>query len=166
MGANAAGQEGQAAAEKPLLDCGEVGTYAQLQKKRAAPVYERDHVPSHAAMNRAAQNSPAGRGMTTRQSKCVKDRIKAQALTIAIPKGVHRGESRTCGSRNNQGQITSDSKRLNGATKDDLDKIQNHLDATEHPCAEAYRKAAAQVADQNHEALIKKVILACKAAYP
>jgi hypothetical protein len=165
MGAQAAGQEKQSTSDKPWLKCGEVGTYSQLKEKRAKPKFERDHVPSHAAMNRAAQKSPAGRGMSDRQGKCVKDRIKDQALTIAIPKAVHRKQSRTCGSKNDKKQISKDAGGLNTATKKDLDKIQKHLDDTESPCAAHYKAAAAQVAAQDHEALIKKVIKDCKAAY-
>ena len=43
----------QAPTSKPWLKCGEVGTYAELNKKRAKPKFERDHVPSHAAMTQA-----------------------------------------------------------------------------------------------------------------
>jgi len=151
----------QAPTAKPWLKCGEVGTYAELNKKRAKPKFERDHVPSHASMMKAATSSPAGRGMTTAQKKCVKSKLKDRALTIAIPKSVHRGYSRTCGSRNNATQIKTDSKDLDSAANKDLRRIQAHLDGKESPCAEAYRAAAKEVRAQDHEGLIKKCIAEC-----
>jgi len=147
---------------KPWLKCGEVGTYAQLNKKRAKPKFERDHVPSHAAMNKAAQSSPRMRNASKAVRKCVKSHLKDKALTIAIPKSVHRGFSRTCGHRNNASQISGDAGDLNAATKKDLAAIQAHLDGKESPCAQAYSEAAAEVKKQDHKQLIKEAIDKCK----
>lgn len=148
---------------KPWLKCGEVGTYAKLNQKRAKPKFERDHVPSHAAMNKAAQNSKDMKGASKKVRKCVKNKLKDRALTIAIPKSLHRGTSRTCGSRNNQTQIKSDSKNLKSATTKDLAKIQKKLDGPpKSPCAAAYRKAAKDVRAQNHKKLIKDIIDECR----
>ena len=144
---------------KPWLKCGEVGTYAELNKKRAKPKFERDHVPSHASMVKAAKSYK--RGMSPAKLKCVKSRLKDQALTIAIPKSVHRGYSRTCGSRNNATQIKQDAGNLDSAANKDLGRIQRHLDAKDSPCAEHYREAAKQVRAQDHDALIKKVVAEC-----
>lgn len=152
----------QAPAKPPWLKCGEVGTYAQLNKKRAKPKFERDHVPSHAAMNKAAQSSKRLRGASKAVRKCVKDYVKAKALTIAIPKSVHRGFSRTCGSRNTASQINADSKDLNEALNKDIDAIQAHLDAKESPCAKAYSEAAEEVKKQDHKKLINDAIDKCK----
>ena len=149
----------QASSDKPWLKCGEVGTYAQLNKKRAKPKFERDHVPSHAAMLKAAKSRR--RGLKGKQLSCVKNRLKDQALTIAIPKGIHRKISRTCGSRNDPKQITKDSGNLNKATNDDLTRIQNHLDAKDHGCKEHYRQAAEQVKAQDHDQLIDDIIEKC-----
>src|SRR5262245_48158814 len=156
---SATSKEKQAPTDKPWLKCGEVGTYAELNKKRAKPKFERDHVPSHAAMLKAAKSYK--RGMSPAKLKCVKAHLKDQALTIAIPKSLHRGYSRTCGSRNNTSQIKQDAGNLNSATNKDLGRIQRRLDSTESPCAEHYREAAKQVRAQDHEALIKKVVDEC-----
>ena len=150
----------QGPSNKPWLKCGEVGTYAQLNKKRAKPKFERDHVPSAAAMLKAAKKGNPG--MSANKLACVKRKLKSQALTIAIPKGVHRGTSRTCGSRNNKAQIKKDSEGLNSATNKDLNKIQKKLDGPpKSPCADAYREAATDVRAQDHEGLIKKVVKEC-----
>lgn len=151
----------QAPAAKPWLKCGEVGTYAELNKKRAKPKWERDHVPSHASMLKAATSSPAGRGMSTAQKACVKSKLKDRALTIAIPKSLHRGYSRTCGSRNNASQIKEDSKNLKSATNKDLTRLQKRLDDSGSPCAAAYREAAREVRAQDQKGLIKKCIAEC-----
>jgi len=152
----------QAPTSKPWLKCGEVGTYAELNKKRAKPKFERDHVPSHAAMNKAAQSSPRMRNASKAVRKCVKSHLKDKALTIAIPKSVHRGFSRTCGSRNSATQIGGDAKDLDRAANKDLAKIQAHLDGKESPCAAAYREAAKEVRKQDHKQLIKEAIDKCK----
>lgn len=145
---------------KPWLKCGEVGTYAKLNNKRAKPKFERDHVPSAAAMLKAAKKHK--KGMSPDKLACVKRRLKDQALTIAIPKGLHRGTSRTCGSRNTKTQIKTDSEGLNSASNKDLAKIQKKLDGPpQHACADAYREAAKEVRAQDHEALIKKVVAEC-----
>lgn len=149
-------QEKQAPQEKPLLKCGEVGTYAELKKKRAAPEFERDHVPSAAAMLRAAMKDNPG--LSVNERACVKRRLKDRALTIAIPKGAHRQHSRTCGGRNTEKQIEDHSKDLDKAAKGDTDKLQENIDAA---CAEAYKKAAEQARAQDHKGLIDKVVAEC-----
>ena len=148
---------------KPWLKCGEVGTYAQLNKKRAKPKFERDHVPSHAAMLKAATSSPAGRAMSKAQKACVKRKIRDRALTIAIPKGIHRGFSRTCGSsRNTPAQIKADAADLDSAANKDLQRIQKKLDGPpKSACADAYREAAREVRQQDHKGLIRKAIKEC-----
>ena len=160
MGKANAGKPGgnkQPPSKKPWLKCGEVGSYAKLNKKRAKPKFERDHVPSAAAMLRAAKKSNPG--MLANKLACVKRKLKAQALTIAIPKGLHRGTSRTCGSRNTKAKIKEDSEGLKSAANKDLKKIQEKLNGSS--CADAYREAAKEVRAQDHEALIKKVVSEC-----
>lgn len=147
---------------KPWLKCGEVDSYAKLNKKRAKPKFERDHVPSHAAMNKAAQSSTRMRNASKAVRKCVKAYVKDKALTIAIPKGVHRGFSRTCGSRNTAAQISTDSKDLNAAAKRDIKDIQTHLNSKNSACAQAYSDAAEEVKAQDHKKLIKDAIDKCK----
>jgi hypothetical protein len=147
----------------PWLKCGEVGTYSKLNEKRAEPKFERDHVPSKAAMNHAAQNKPKMKGVSARRRQCVEDRLESRALTIAIPHGLHRDHSRTCGTRNTKKQVRSDAKSLDKAAAKDLRKLQKQLKGT--ACEEPYREAAKQVRAQDHNKLINEVIDACKAAY-
>jgi hypothetical protein len=146
---------------KTWLKCGEVGTYAQLNKKRAFPKFERDHVPSAAAMRNAAKK--AKRGMSPAKLKCVNNRLKEKALTIAIPTTTHRRFSRTCGSgRNTSKQINNDGDNLSRAANKDLAQIQKALDGPpKNACADAYRKAAKKVKSQDHNKLIRDVIAGC-----
>ena len=160
MGENSlTSSEKQTPSEKPKLKCGEVGTYAQLKKKRAAPDFERDHVPSAAAMFKAAMNDYPN--LNANRRACVKRRLKEQALTIAIPKGVHRQHSRTCGGKNTQKQIEDHADDLDDAAKGDTKDVQNKIDAA---CADAYKKAAEQVCAQDHKGLIDKVVAGCAGA--
>jgi len=157
------GKTKQAPLKPPWLKCGEVGTYSKLNEKRARRKFERDHVPSHAAMNKAAQSSSRMRDASDVERACVKSRLKARALTISIPRTLHRGHSRTCGSRNTKNQIKTDSKDLDSAANRDLGRIQRRLDSTNSPCAAAYRAAAKKVRAQNHKKLINDVIDECLA---
>lgn len=114
-------------------------------------------------MNKSAQSSPKMNGASKVERKCVKERLKARALTIAIPKSLHRGHSRTCGSRNNADQIKTDSKDLDSACNKDLGRLQRQLDESGSPCATAYREAAKEVRAQDHKKLINDIIKECLA---
>jgi hypothetical protein len=154
---------------KAPLNCGEVGTYTELNKKAAKPNdLERDHVPSHAAMVEAAKALPELSGATAKQLKCVENQLRNRALTIAIPRGVHRDHSPTCGSRNKPLK-GKDAKDLSGAAARDLDAIQAQLDKAAQyfpgggwaKCAQEYREAAKKVRAQDHGSLIKTIISEC-----
>jgi hypothetical protein len=158
----APGGNKQGPIKKPWLKCGEVGTYAELNKKKAQekpdpPRFERDHVPSQAAMLKGAKKYM--RGLTPAEATCVENGLTNQALAIAIPYGKHRKHSRTCGSKNTDKKIKDDSKDLNKAAEKDLRKMQKALKGTK--CAKEYAKAAKEVRTQDHEALMKKVVEKC-----
>ena len=150
---------------KEDLECGEVGTYAELKKKNAQKVdMERDHVPSKAALAARARRM-APYKMNNAKKDCIKRETEKQGLAIAIPRGVHRGHSKTCGSRNKP-LIDADSKsaaKMKAAAERDTNAIQKHLDDTKHPCADAYRKAAEKVKSSN-ESMLKKIVAKCKSA--
>ena len=153
---------------KPDLTCGECGTYSKLQEKRARePGYERDHIPSKAALRDAAIERYKPNVMSTDQVKCVAGKVEARGITVAIPKSSHRNFSPTCGSRNSEAQRAKDAatpKSLAEAVDRDLDEMQKHLDSKESPdpaCAENYRAAAKQIKEHDNEAMIEKAIDEC-----
>jgi uncharacterized Zn-binding protein involved in type VI secretion len=144
---------------KPSLDCGEVGTYSDLKKKKAAPKYERDHIPSKAALLQAAKDRNPN--MTSEEIKCVKSKLTARGMTIAIPKSAHRGFSPTCGGRNTQSQIESDAGNLSEAVDRDINTMQNHLNQTDPKCAQAYKEAATKVKEHDTDKMIDSAIDEC-----
>lgn len=153
--------EGQAAAPKEMLKCGEVGSYSKLKEKAAAPDYERDHIPSKAALLQAAKNKRPG--MTGEEVACVKAKVTARGICIAIPKSAHRGFSPTCGGRNTPDQIKTDAGNLSTAVKKDTDEMQKHLDSKEDDpeCAAAYKEAAKKVNEHDNDSMIQKAIDEC-----
>ncbi len=154
----------QAPTTKPWLKCGELGTYAELNEKKAQekpdpPKWERDHVPSQAAMLKAAQNEVDFLGLTGPEVTCIENGLSNHALTIAIPYGKHRKHSRTCGSkRNTPKQIDEDAADLDSAARKDLLRMQKNITPG---CAEAYREAAKEIRKQPHKKLITDTIAKC-----
>jgi len=161
------GGETQAPAAVIMLDCGECGSYSELQKKAAAPLYERDHVPSKAALREGAFNRAKGAGINLDQDQrdCIAKKVEARGITVAIPKSSHRNFSPTCGSKNNTAQINSDAatpKSMNDAVDRDLKAMQDHLDGPpKHECADAYREAAKKIKAHDNEGMMKKAIAEC-----
>lgn len=149
------------------LACGECGSYTELKKKRAAPEYERDHIPSKAALREAAfqRAGKAGIKLNDVQRKCIARKVEARGITVAIPKSSHRNFSPTCGSKNTPAQIQQDAASpasLKAAVDRDVSAMQEHLDGPpKHECADAYREASEQVKANDNEAIMKKAIKEC-----
>jgi len=165
----------QEPAPKIQLDCGETGSYSKLQEKRAKAIddsetsYERDHIPSKAALKSAAlkRAKDAGRSLDDEQEECIGNRTEARGITVAIPRSAHRGFSPTCGSRNNKDQIASDGatpESMNAAVERDTSEMQKHLDGPpKHECADAYREATKKIKAHDNEGMIAKAIADCTA---
>jgi uncharacterized Zn-binding protein involved in type VI secretion len=154
-------QQAPAPPEPPMLDCGECGSYSKLQKKRAKPTYERDHVPSKAALKQAAIDRCKPKVLSDSEKECLGSKTEARGITIAIPRASHRGFSPTCGSKNTPTQIQNDAKDLNKARDRDLAAMQAHLDATDPECAAAYKEAAKKVKEHDNDGMIDKAIAEC-----
>lgn len=169
MGAkNSATAANQQAPAKVDLACGECGSYSKLQEKRAKePGYERDHIPSKAALREAAFNRAKPKRLTKAQKNCIAGKVEARGITVAIPRSSHRDFSPTCGSRNTKAQLAKDAKSpksLRDAVDRDLDAMQEHLESEESPdpaCAEAYAEAAEKIREHDNEEMIKKAIDDC-----
>lgn len=157
----------QAPTTKVMLDCGETGSYSKLKEKRAAPDFERDHVPSKAALRDAAYNRAAAAGISLNptQMKCIANRVEDRGITVAIPKASHRNFSPTCGSNNTPARIAGDAATpdsMKAAVDRDTAAMQAHLDGPpKDPCADAYREAAKKVKAHDNEAMMKKAIKDC-----
>ena len=104
------------------------------------------------------EKATAGKDFSTPQLSCIENKLKGQALAIAIPKGVHVKYSRTCKGRGGQKRIKKDASDLDQAAKDDVKDLENKVPPG---CRAEYKKAAAKVKAQNHKELIKKVVKEC-----
>jgi uncharacterized Zn-binding protein involved in type VI secretion len=155
--------QGDAEVKKENLECGEVGTYAELKKKAAQPVnMERDHIPSKASLFSRAQQIKDD--MTTAQFGCVKSKLEARGMAVAIPRTAHRGFSPTCGSKNNSAQITSDGSsaaKMSAAAERDTAAMQKHIDEAHPECSKAYGDAAKKIKENDNEKMVKQAIKEC-----
>ena len=164
MAANSGTVANAQAPQKPDLTCGECGSYTQLNKKRAKePGYERDHIPAKATLREAAFKRAGGRdGLEDSEQTCIKNKVEARGITVAIPKGCHREFSPTCGSKNTKAQIDKDSETpesLAAAVDRDLAAMPAHLDPA---CAKAYEEAAKKIKEHDNEKMIDEIITECK----
>lgn len=149
---------------KTMLTCGEQDSYGKLKEKGAAPDFERDHIPSRAALlERAKQTEP----LSDAQASCVNGKVKARGMAIAIPKEYHRTFSPTCGrgeDRNSDARIKKDGaseESLKKARDDDCAAMQKAMDETNHPCAAAYAAAVEQLKKFDIQGMINQAIKEC-----
>lgn len=156
------------APQKPDLSCGECGSYSKLQEKRAKELgFERDHVPSKAALREAAFQRAKPKRLTKAQKTCIAGKVEARGITVAIPRSSHRNFSPTCGSKNNKAQLKQDAKNpksLREAVERDLTAMQEHLRSRESPdpaCGKAYAAAAKEIKEHDNESMIKQAIKEC-----
>jgi outer membrane biosynthesis protein TonB len=137
--------------EKPKPDCGKTGPYKANQTGHDNAGMNWDHVPSVAALLKAAKKA-TGKDL----SKEAKQAIKDNAPTVAIPTEAHQKESRTYGGRQNtkntDGLATKevDSKDLQKATKEDTKKMGDNIEKYDKGCGGAYKKAAEELTKRSH----------------
>ncbi|MDM5181989.1 hypothetical protein PO883_32975 [Massilia sp. DJPM01] len=139
-----------------ILKCGEAGTYGELLEKSADKKFDRDHVPSKAALQKAARKLLRERkiSLSEDQAKALfgpKGAISLAGRTIAIFRKDHQKHSDTYGGRNNETKIQNDSEELQKAAKKDTERIENaegkEMDAD---CAAKYAKAAEEIRKKTH----------------
>lgn len=148
---------------KENLECGEVGTYAELKKKGAKPVgMERDHIPSLAALFQRAKRLEGERLVNDELETCVYKKLKAGGMAVAIPKSAHRKHSPTYGGRNKNRQHSdsADKQSMKKAVERDTDDMQSNL----HPeCKAAYANAAKKLKEHDNDSFIRKCVDECGA---
>lgn len=126
---NSAGTNAQSP-QLPMHRCGQVASYGRLtrtgratqnprgtgrKKRRGSRVWERDHVPSKAALFKRAEKM-YGLKKPSALYSCVTGKLEDRGMAIVIPRKTHRGFSKTCGKRNTKKLIKDDA-----ATKASLD---------------------------------------------
>jgi hypothetical protein len=134
---------------KKKLDCGELGTYGDQKKRTGDNKYDRDHVPSKAALKERAEQIAKERGdppLSPKQKKAIENLADA----VVIPKATHRKSSPTYGSKNKKLSKTDgkNAGTLNDALGRDLDAVLTDLEKTDPECAKQYRAAAKKLRDK------------------
>lgn len=117
------GQPTHASDPKAELQLFEVGTYGDLSS-RPRNGMEIDHIPSKAALCEAAcryieiiTENP----VTEKEKQMIKKVVERHGGAIAVPKNMHRKNSRTIGGRNTAKQIVEDSLNIVDAITKDLE---------------------------------------------
>jgi hypothetical protein len=141
------GDGGKVKGEKKKLECGEIGKYGEQKKRSGDNKYDRDHVPSKAALIKKAEqlaNKRDGDKLTSAQIKAIEN----LADVIVIPKATHKNASPTYGGKNTAERIRSDADDLSSAMERDLDSVLADLEKRDKECAKAYRRAAQKLREQ------------------
>ena len=123
------------------MKCGELNQYGEQKKKSGKGKYDRDHIPSKAALKAKAEELNGGP-----LKKCQKKRIENGALSIVIPKPAHQQVSPTYGQSLEDAK--EDSKNLAKAAKRDTKAMEKHL--KNKACEKAYKKAAKKIKKINN----------------
>ena len=152
------GKKNQKKKKKDKLKCGENGKYGDLKKKTGKGQFDRDHVPSKAALKeRASEKFRGGRELCPKQAKAIDDLANA----IAIPKWAHSGYSPTYGGNNTETKITDDAKNLQKATRRDTAAMKKGMkeQGASKECQKEYAKWAKQVnkiTPRQYDRMLKK----------
>lgn len=136
-GKKAGGNGGGKDKGKKKLKCGEGGKFGDLKKKTGDGKFDRDHIPSKAALKARAeqlQGEPL--------SKAQRHAIDNAGETIAIPRQAHIDVSPTHGQ--SLTDAARDSNDLAGSAKRDVDAMLDKIDEYDEDggCRKAYKAAA------------------------
>jgi len=130
------------------LDCGEYGTYGDQKKRTGKGKYDRDHIPSKAALKERARQLNDGKDLSPARAAAIDN----AASSVAIPKAAHSGVSPTYGGRNSATRVSSDAGDLQGAAKRDTGAMKKELDKhADSDCVEAYKAAAEDIDEKTNE---------------
>jgi hypothetical protein len=137
------GKKNQKKKKKDKLKCGEKGKYGDLKKKTGEGKFDRDHVPSKAALKERARALRGGQKLCAKQQKAIDN----AGLSIAIPKWAHQGYSPTYGSSNSPARIKGDSKNLQKAAQRDTVAMKKAMkkNGASKECQKKYAEFAKEV---------------------
>ncbi len=146
--ANKGQKGGKNKSKKKKLKCGEGGTYGDLKKKTGDGKFDRDHIPSKAALKEKALEQNLGVELTPAQKRA----IDAAGEAIAIPRQAHIDVSPTHGTKNIE-LSKKDAMDLADAAKRDVDEMLKKIDEYDEDggCKKAYKKAAKKVLSMTNE---------------
>ena len=142
---------------KKKLDCGEVGSYGDMLKKTGNNKFDRDHVPSKAALQKAAMDLIDDLGITLKPGQTAalfgdKGLISKAGTTVIIPKPDHAAHSDTYGARNTPAKISQDAADLQKAAKKDTAAIRTARGKVMDPeCMDKYDEVAEEINKKTHD---------------
>lgn len=134
------GKNGEKIKAKKKMKCGEHGSYGDLKKKTGEGKFDRDHIPSKAALKARAEEL-LGEALTPKAQRA----IDAAASAIAIPRQAHIDVSPTHGQ--SASAARRDAGNLEGAARRDIEAMLGKIDEYDEDggCRKAYQQAASKV---------------------
>jgi uncharacterized Zn-binding protein involved in type VI secretion len=143
------GKDGVKVKGKKKLKCGEYGKYGDLKKKTGDGKFDRDHIPSKAALKKRATSLL---GKDRRLSPARQKAIEDWGDSIAIPRQAHIDISPTYGARNLE-LAPRDAQDLSGAARRDVETMLKQIDEydADGGCKKAYQKAAKRILRMSNE---------------
>jgi hypothetical protein len=125
---------------KGKLKCGDHGSYKDLKKKTAGGKFDRDHIPSKAALKARAEEL-AGEKLSSTQRKAIDN----WGNTIAIPRQAHIDVSPTHGQ--SLADAAKDANNLQGSSRRDVEAMLKEIEKydADGNCKKAYQKGAAKI---------------------
>lgn len=137
--------DGSKSAGKKKLKCGEYGRYGDLKKKTGEGKFDRDHIPSKAALKARAADLK-GAPLTKAEASA----IDKAADAVAIPRQAHIDISPTYGQ--SPAEAARDARDLAGSARRDVESMLGKIDEydADGGCKKAYQKAAKRVLKKNN----------------
>lgn len=139
--AAASGKDGGKVKPKKKLKCGDHGEYGKLKRMTGEGKFDRDHIPSKAALKARAKE------MFGKLTPAQERAIERQANAIAIPRQAHIDVSPTYGQ--SAADAAKDAKNLAGAAERDVGEMLKKMDEYDAGCKDAYKNAAAKMLKDN-----------------
>lgn len=156
------GGKGGKVKSKKKMKCGEYGRYGKQKQKTGEGKFDRDHIPSKAALKERAKTLlPKGKKLSPKQAKAIDN----WGETIAVPRQAHIDVSPTFGQ--SIADAATDAKNLAGSARRDVEAMLKKIDEydADGGCKKAYQKAAARVLRMDNAAYdeaLKKILKTVK----